>query len=98
MIDRFGLLPEAVWNLFHVTGFKLAANRLGIKKIDFGEKGGRIVFGPEPKVEVDRIVALVQGEPRVYRLDGGDKLRVMREMPTGEERVKRLGEVLGRLG
>nr|VFJ48115.1 MAG: transcription-repair coupling factor (superfamily II helicase) [Candidatus Kentron sp. DK] len=98
MIDRFGLLPEAVKNLFRIAEFKLAANALGIKKIDFGEKGGRILFGPEPKVEVDKIVALVQGEPKVYRLEGRDKLRVTREMPAGEERVKALGEVLGRLG
>ncbi|MBT8420986.1 MAG: transcription-repair coupling factor [Gammaproteobacteria bacterium] len=98
MIDRFGLLPEPVKNLFHITEFKLEAYALGIKKIDFGEKGGRILFHPEPDVDVDKIIALVQKEPRVYKLEGGDKLRVVKEMPAGEERVKVLGEVLGRLG
>nr|VFK13377.1 MAG: transcription-repair coupling factor (superfamily II helicase) [Candidatus Kentron sp. LFY] len=98
MIDRFGLLPDPVENLFHITEFKLEANALGIKKIDFGHKGGRILFGQEPNVEVDRIVALVQGEPKVYRLEGGDKLRVVREMADGQERVRVLGEVLGKLG
>nr|VFK18746.1 MAG: transcription-repair coupling factor [Candidatus Kentron sp. LPFa] len=98
MIDRFGLLPEPTKNLFHITELKLEANALGIRKIDFGERGGRILFGPEPKVAVERIVALIQSEPKVYKLDGGDKLRVMKEMAEGEERVKALGEVLGRLG
>nr|VFJ59781.1 MAG: transcription-repair coupling factor (superfamily II helicase) [Candidatus Kentron sp. FM]VFJ59950.1 MAG: transcription-repair coupling factor (superfamily II helicase) [Candidatus Kentron sp. FM]VFK12439.1 MAG: transcription-repair coupling factor (superfamily II helicase) [Candidatus Kentron sp. FM] len=98
MIDRFGLLPEPVENLFHITEFKLQANVLGIKKIDFGERGGRILFGPEPNVDVDKIIALIQAEPGVYKPDGDDKLRVLKEMPEGQERVKVLGEVLGRLG
>nr|VFK38494.1 MAG: transcription-repair coupling factor [Candidatus Kentron sp. SD]VFK44841.1 MAG: transcription-repair coupling factor [Candidatus Kentron sp. SD] len=97
MIDRFGLLPEPARNLFHITELKLKANALGIKKIDFGDKGGRILFGPEPKVDVEKIIGLVQGEPKVYKLEGGDKLRVMKEMPEGAERVKVLGEVLGNL-
>nr|VFJ99461.1 MAG: transcription-repair coupling factor (superfamily II helicase) [Candidatus Kentron sp. H]VFJ99542.1 MAG: transcription-repair coupling factor (superfamily II helicase) [Candidatus Kentron sp. H]VFK04423.1 MAG: transcription-repair coupling factor (superfamily II helicase) [Candidatus Kentron sp. H] len=98
MIDRFSLLPEPVKNLFHITEFKLKANALGIKKIDFGDKGGRILFGPEPNVDVDRIVALIQGNPRVYKLEGGDKLRVMKDTPDGAERVKVLGKVLAGLG
>lgn len=97
MIDRFGLLPEPLKNLFHITEFKLKANALGIKKIDLGERGGRILFYPEPNVSVERIVALIQGEPGVYRLDGNDKLRVAKEVPAGEDRIGMLGELLGRL-
>src|SRR4029077_14303396 len=46
MIDRFGLLPDAVKNLFAVTQLKLGANALGVRKLDLGEKGGRILFKP----------------------------------------------------
>nr|VFK59753.1 MAG: transcription-repair coupling factor [Candidatus Kentron sp. TUN]VFK68195.1 MAG: transcription-repair coupling factor [Candidatus Kentron sp. TUN] len=98
MIDRFGLLPKPAKNLFHITELKLEANALGIKKIDFGGHGGRILFGAEPNVDVEKIVALIQGEPKVYKMEGGDKLRVVKEMTNGEERVKVLREVLGRLG
>nr|VFK29816.1 MAG: transcription-repair coupling factor [Candidatus Kentron sp. MB]VFK34195.1 MAG: transcription-repair coupling factor [Candidatus Kentron sp. MB]VFK76452.1 MAG: transcription-repair coupling factor [Candidatus Kentron sp. MB] len=100
MIDRFGLLPESAKNLFQITELKLQANLLGIKKIDFGDKGGRILFGEEPNVDVDvdKIVALIQSEPKIYRLEGSDKLRVTKDMMGGEERVKVLGGVLGRLG
>ncbi len=44
MIDRFGLLPEPVKNLFAVAGIKLAASAIGIRKLELGEKGGRILF------------------------------------------------------
>nr|VFJ44611.1 MAG: transcription-repair coupling factor [Candidatus Kentron sp. FW] len=97
MIDRFGLLPEPARNLFHITELKLKANALGIRKIDFGEKGGRILFGLEPNVDVEKIVALVQNEPKVYKLEGSDKVRVIKEMSGGEERVKMLGEILDHL-
>ncbi|MBM2829840.1 MAG: transcription-repair coupling factor, partial [Gammaproteobacteria bacterium] len=44
MIDRFGLLPEPVKNLFQITTLKLKANPLGIRKIDLGKQGGRLHF------------------------------------------------------
>src|SRR4029078_3509641 len=48
MIDRFGLLPEPVKHLFAVTAIKLGAKALGVRKLDLGDKGGRIVFRPQP--------------------------------------------------
>ena len=44
MIDRFGLLPDAAKHLFAIAELKLKANTLGIRKLDLGENGGRIVF------------------------------------------------------
>src|SRR3546814_19499281 len=44
MIDRFGLLPEPAKNLFAVAELKLTATGLGIRKLDLGERGGRIEF------------------------------------------------------
>ncbi|KAG0741362.1 hypothetical protein G6F24_016733 [Rhizopus arrhizus] len=42
MIDRFGLLPDAAKHLFAIAELKLKAT-LGIRKLDLGENGGRIV-------------------------------------------------------
>nr|VFK59233.1 MAG: TRCF domain-containing protein [Candidatus Kentron sp. TUN] len=88
------MLREPAQNLFHITELKLEANALGIKKIDFGRHGGRILFGAKPNVDVEKIIALIQGEPKVYKMEGGDKLRVIKEMAEGEERVKTLGKIL----
>src|SRR3546814_10328588 len=57
MIDRFGLLPEPAKNLFAVAELKLTATGLGIRKLDLGERGGRIEFDSQPQVDpmsVDR--------------------------------------------
>ena len=64
MIDRFGLLPEPVKNLFRVTELKMKATPLGVRKIDAGENGGRIVFGPEPNVDPLAVIHLIQGKPK----------------------------------
>ncbi|MEP6485091.1 MAG: transcription-repair coupling factor [Rudaea sp.] len=87
MIDRFGLLPEQVKNLFAVAGIKLAANALGIRKLELGEKGGRIHFNAQPNVEPATIIRLIQTQPKVYSLDGQDKLRVRLELPGAAERL-----------
>ncbi|MER2583334.1 MAG: transcription-repair coupling factor [Candidatus Competibacter sp.] len=94
MIDRFGLLPEPVKNLFRVTGLKLRATPIGIKKIEASPKGGRIVFGPEPKVDPAKLVRLIQQQRSVYKLDGKDKLRFVKELPDAETRVAEVEKLL----
>ncbi|MCG8325115.1 MAG: transcription-repair coupling factor, partial [Thiotrichales bacterium] len=62
MIDRFGLLPDAVKNLFRVTVLKLKAQPIGIRKIDLGESGGRLVFQEQTNVDPESIIRLIQSE------------------------------------
>ncbi len=88
MIDRFGLLPEPAKNLFAVTELKLAATALGIRKLDFGERGGRIEFEKQPNVDPMTVIRLIQSQPRHYRMDGPDKLRVTLELPGTSERLR----------
>ncbi len=98
MIDRFGLLPEPVKNLFRVTGLKLRATPIGVKKIEAGPKGGRIVFGPEPKVDSAKLVRLIQQQHKIYKLDGKDKLRFVKELPDAEMRVAEVERLLEEIG
>jgi transcription-repair coupling factor (superfamily II helicase) len=81
MIDRFGLLPAPVKTLFRVTGLKLRATPVGVKKIEAGPTGGRIAFGPQPKVDPVKLVRLIQQQSGIYKLDGKDKLRFVKELP-----------------
>ncbi|HEX3897338.1 MAG TPA: transcription-repair coupling factor [Rudaea sp.] len=87
MIDRFGLLPEQVKNLFAVAGIKLAANAIGIRKLELGDKGGRVQFKAQPNVDPATVIKLIQTQPKVYSLDGQDKLRVKLELPGAAERL-----------
>ena len=97
MIDRFGPLPRPVRNLFDITELKLKATPLGIRKVDVGDRGGRIVFTAKPEVDPASIVRLIQSEPTTYSFDGTDKLRFSMELDTGDARIHALEGLLDRL-
>jgi transcription-repair coupling factor (superfamily II helicase) len=87
IIDRFGLLPDSVKNLFAITQLKLAAQHLGILKIDLGETKGKLEFSKTTRVEPMAVVQLVQQRSSTYRLDGASTLRIEESLPTFEDRV-----------
>jgi len=98
MIDRFGLLPDSTRQLFAVASLKLMATPLGIRKLDFSAKGGRITFREKPDVDPLAIIKLIQSQPRVYKLDGQDKLKVILDLPGAAERMRSAQDVLLLLG
>jgi len=97
MIDRFGLLPVPVKTLFRVAGLKLRALPVGVKKIEAGPKGGRLAFGPEPRVDAVKLVELIQRHSRMYKLDGRDKLRFIKELPDAEARAAEVEALLEKI-
>ncbi|MFZ1576507.1 MAG: transcription-repair coupling factor [Chromatiaceae bacterium] len=97
MIDRFGLLPEPARNLFAITELKLAVQPLGIRKIEAGPAGGRIIFGTDTTLDPGRLIQLIQSKPKEYKLDGGNKLRFFRDLTDPAQRIKQVGLVVERL-
>jgi transcription-repair coupling factor (superfamily II helicase) len=98
MVDRFGLLPDPVKQLFAVTALKLAATPLGIRKLELGASGGRVIFRPNPAVEPLTVIRLIQSQPRVYALDGQDKLRFKLPLEGATERLRAAQDLLRALG
>lgn len=94
VIDRFGILPPFTDNLFRITGLKLRAARLGIRRIEFGAQGGRVQFAHERNIDPSAVIELVQTKPQEYRLEGGEKLRVIKAMPDGDTRLRTLSDLL----
>ena len=88
MIDRFGLLPDPAKHLFAVAELKLQATALGIRKLELGPGGGRLQFVEQPAVDPMGVIRLIQGQPRHYRMDGPDKLRITLELPDFDTRAK----------
>ena len=86
MIDRFGLLHDATKHLFATAELKLDATRLGIRKLDLGGSGGRMQFVEKPAVDPMAVIRLIQGQPKHYRMDGPDKLRITLELPDAATR------------
>ncbi|MDM9559700.1 transcription-repair coupling factor [Bordetella petrii] len=75
LIDRFGKLPEAAQTLLTTHRLRLAAQPLGIVKIDASETQALLQFGPKAAVEPLRIIELVQKQ-RHIKLAGQDRLRI----------------------
>ena len=97
MIDRFGLLPEPVKNLFAVTELRQQADRLGIIRLDAHATGGKLEFGERTPVDPLTIVKLVQSGPNRFKLEGANALRFVEDSETPEERIQVVQELLKRL-
>lgn len=97
MIDRFGLLPEPVKNLFAVSSLKLLATQLGIRKIDVGPAGGRLEFAADTSVDPRSLIQLIQKEPKRYKLEGGDRLKFTDTLQVPETRLNFVRQMLASL-
>lgn len=94
LIDRFGLLPDAAKNLVAITEFKLQAEQLGIKRIEANSKGGMVEFGEKTAVSPAYIIELIQKQSRVFKLEGGQKLRFAIASNDGSERLSLIANML----
>ncbi|WP_457808166.1 transcription-repair coupling factor [Kushneria sp. EE4] len=94
MIDRFGLLPEPVKHLFRQATLRFKAERLGITRLEAGDKRGRIQFSSETSVEPMTLVQMMQKAPDQYRLDGADTLRFEKPMESAETRFAAIESLL----
>jgi transcription-repair coupling factor (superfamily II helicase) len=94
LIDRFGLLPESLRHLFRITRIKLQTLALGVDKIDIGEASGKIVFDPNPNIDPMKIIELIQRDPRQYRFDGKQTLRIVCQSGELEDRFKQVENLL----
>ena len=87
MIDRFGLLPEEVKNLFIAADLRLEARALGIRKLEVGPAGGRVEFLPKPDIDMAEMIRMIQKEAHTYSLPAQDRLRVQGEFERLEDRI-----------
>ena len=97
MIDRFGLLPDAVKALFEIAELRLIAERVGIMKIDFGPQGGRLEFSEQTRADPAALIRLIQERSRDYRMDGPQKLRILIQEEEPKARFAEVRDLLERL-
>ena len=97
LIDRFGVLPEPLMQLFRVTRIKLQTVAIGVEKIDVGEDSGKIVFTPSPNINPMKIIQLIQSDPQQYRFDGKQTLRIQCQSGELEDRFKQVEDLLKKL-
>jgi transcription-repair coupling factor (superfamily II helicase) len=90
IVDRFGPLPESAQNLIRTADFRLQASALGVRKLDLGGQGGRIFFQAQPNIDTQVLIRLVHTEPRTYRLERDQSVRILKPMPEASDRIQML--------
>jgi len=98
MIDRFGLLPDPARHLFAIAELKLQATALGLRKLDLGENGGRVQFVEKPDVDPMAIIRMIQGQPKLYQMDGPERLKLKLDLPDASARLAAARGLLAMLG
>ena len=97
MIDRFGLLPQELKNLFTIAELRLKARALGMRRLEVGPAGGRVEFVARPDININELLKMIQKESHTFELPANDRLRVKGEFETPEERHAMAIELLERL-
>jgi transcription-repair coupling factor (superfamily II helicase) len=97
LIDRFGPLPAYAQSLFRSTYLKLRAAALGIRKIDAGPSSGYLIFEQDNKIDPKRVLKLIQGRPKEYKLDGPLKLRFAHDARNEEKLFARVEQLVDQL-
>ncbi len=96
LMDRFGKLPEAARALIAVHRLRLDCRTIGIRKIDAAETGAVITFDAKPKFDPIKIIELLQSR-RDMRMLSGDKLKILTESHTLEDRLRLVRTVVNAL-
>lgn len=97
LIDRFGIPPQPVKQLFSVHQIRIKAEQLGITKIDVGAHGGHVEFSPDTPVQAISIIQLMQKQPTFYRMEGGQRLKIMVMLEEYDKRIQFILDLLSRL-
>jgi transcription-repair coupling factor (superfamily II helicase) len=97
MIDRFGLLSDAIKALFEVAELRLIAERIGIIKLDFGPQGGRVEFSEQATANPAALIQLIQERSLDFQMRGPEKLRITMQEEDPAARFQEARSLLERL-
>jgi transcription-repair coupling factor (superfamily II helicase) len=97
MINRFGLLPEACKNLFAIMHMKQTALTLGIHKIEANAAQIKLHFLAKTSIDPLKLIQLIQQQPKIYKLDGPNKLKWSGDLTLTTERLMAVDTLLKQL-
>jgi transcription-repair coupling factor (superfamily II helicase) len=94
LIDRFGLLPQSAKNLLDMAMLKIKAKQIGISKIEGTNKGGFVEFSQKTQIDPSFIIKLIQSQPKIYKLDGPQKLKFNVPTESAKDRLELFNRIL----
>ncbi len=95
--DRFGALPQPALNLLEMARLTLRCRSVGIQRLTLGAHSGHVTFQQDHQVQPERVLKLIQQEPKRYRLEGSLVLRIA-QGAAENGRVALADAILDRLG
>ncbi len=93
LVDRYGKLPEPAKALIETHRLRLAAEKLGVKKIDASADVIVVQFIRDPPFDTAKLIQLMQ-RSKTMRLAGPERLRIEEKTVNLDARLQRLREVL----
>jgi transcription-repair coupling factor (superfamily II helicase) len=97
MIDRFGPLPAEVKTLLKIMSIKRLCRVAQVEKIDAGPKGATISFRNNAYPQPTKLIGWIAQNQKIAKVRPDQKLVIMREWASAEERLTGAGQVLARL-
>ena len=94
VIDRFGLLPDSVKNLFEIAKIKLKLSEMNILKVEVGPAGGKFELSENPNINIARLMELMSTHPQDYLMRDSNTFVIKREMPEAEQRFTLLNHII----
>lgn len=97
LIDRFGLLPPSVKNLFMLTELKLSASEMGVERISLQKGRGKIVFEPKASIDAGSLIELIQNYPNEYQMEGPTCLKFKSSAESPEQQITDCRNLLNKI-
>ena len=97
LIDRFGKLPVEVLYLLKTAHIRLDAIRLGIAQIKMFATFGKVVFAEPEKVDLQKLIKLIQTRSSDFRLTKDHDLQITKATKTAEQRIEFMERFLNEL-
>lgn len=94
MIDRYGVFPNEVGQLFDVISLKLLAKQAWIEKIELGEKALLITFKDNSPLKHEAILEFVSANHDQVVLRPGNKLLINKLFSNKSELIAKLVKVI----
>jgi transcription-repair coupling factor (superfamily II helicase) len=97
MIDRFGLLPSPLKNLFGVQELKLLMQQLGAIKLIANANNASLEFSQDTPVAAEHLIHLIKTQPQQYRLTTASKLQLTLVEHDTKDRIALIHALLQQL-
>jgi transcription-repair coupling factor (superfamily II helicase) len=94
LIDRFGLLPDALKRLIIITQLKQFAAVLGVVQISVTANSATIEFNDTPAINPGTLIKLIQVHSKRYQMRGPNRLIVQLDATVVEQQLDEIKQLL----